>query len=88
MVLTAVRWKHIAVPLRPPQMPGIEPIGYLSSGNCPGGGLNSEVAHLSYTRLLYELCWTFRPPDIAAFETPEKGVVDFCNCFLLLEMTM
>ena len=58
MVLTAVREKHIPVPLRPPQIPGIEPIDYLSVGKCPGGGLSSDVAHLSYMSLLYELCWT------------------------------
>jgi hypothetical protein len=48
----------ILLPLRLAQIPGIEPIGYLSIGKCPGGGLSSDIAHLSYMSFLYELCWT------------------------------
>lgn len=62
MVLTVEREKHIPVPLRLPQIPGIEPISYLSNGKCLGGGLSSEVAHLSYMSLLDELCWAFGLP--------------------------
>lgn len=66
MVLTTERERErerpILVPLRLAQISGIEPVGYLSIGKCPGGGLSCDVAHLSYMSLLYELCWTFGPP--------------------------